>query len=144
MIDNKFEIIKYAERHLDDAKHIVETHSELFELCKKYIEMWNSHAHSDRTALLSISDNYIGVNMNLYLSKEDSMKDIDLFIEDIENKLKLKYISTDEYTEGRWIRYYFQDKDNANLYIFFNYERSEHCKLVDTGEYKPIFKRVCI
>ena len=50
---------------------------------------------------------------------------------------------TKEYTDGKWIRYQY-NVGYGTLHVFCQYEKSKHCKLVETGETKPIYKKVCV
>lgn len=138
MIEDKNRVITELELKLNEAKQIVADNSELFEECKTYHDSWVEGAEG-RSADLCISDNFIGVNLSITMNETDSMDDVNLFIEEIPYEI----IKVREYTEGKWIQFHFATK-SGNLTIFCNYDRSQHCKLVETGDVKPIYKRVCM
>ena len=138
MIEDKNSLIAELELKLNNAKQIIADNSDLFEECKTYHDSWEAGAEG-RSASLCISDNFVGVNLTINMLETDSMKDVNLFIDEIPYEL----INVCEYPQGKWIQYHFEAKE-GNLTIFCNYDRSQHCKLVDTGEVKPIYKRVCI
>lgn len=138
MIEDKNSLIEKLEKELNAAKKIVADNSELFEECKTYHDSWVSGAEG-RIAELCISNNFVGVNLTITMTETDSMKDVNLFIEEI----KYKLIKVREYTDGKWIQYHFETT-SGNLTVFCQYGRSQHCKLVETGDVKPIYIRVCI
>ena len=137
MIKDKNSLIEAAERKLKYAKQITEQNEELFDECIEYHNIWED-GKEGRVANLSMTDNYVGVNLQIYLTKDDSIEDVNFFLDEIPYEV----IETDEYTEGEWIRYTFETYP-GQLTIFCHYDNSEHCKLVETGETKPVYKRVC-
>ncbi len=138
MIEDKNSLIEKLEKGLNAAKKIVADNSELFEECKTYHDSWVAGAEG-RIADLCIADNFIGVNLTINMIETDSMKDVNLFIDEIPYEL----IRVRDYTDGKWIQFHFATK-SGNLTVFCNYDRSKHCKLVETGEVRPVYERVCI
>lgn len=138
MIEDKNSLIENLKFKLNEAKLIVSDNSELFEECKTYHDMWEAGAEG-RSADLCISNNFIGVNLTINMLETDSMKDVTLFIEEIPYGI----IKVSEYTEGKWVQYHFATT-SGNLTVFCQYGRSQHCKLVETGEVRPVYERVCI
>jgi hypothetical protein len=138
MIEEKNGLIRELNNKLDYAKSIVKDNSALFDECKKYHDLWVT-GKEDRYARLFISDIFTGVNLDIYLLEDDSMDDVNLFLDEIPYEVE----SVREYPEGEWIRYIFY-VGFGTLHLIFNYGKSKHCKLVETGETKPIYKRVCV
>ena len=141
MIEDKNSLIEKAEYKLEKAKKLVKENSALFDECIEYHDMW-VNGKENRSAQLYISDNYVGyvgVNLHCDLNKDDSMDDFNIFLDEIPYEI----IGCDEYIDGNWIRYIF-DTNPGQLTVFCCYENSKHCKLVETGETKPIYKRVCV
>lgn len=138
MIEDKTSLVETAERKLKYAKKIVEENSELFEECIKYHDLWLNE-RDDRDAYLSISDNYVGVNLDIHLAENDSIDDFNMFLDEIPHEV----LRIHEYEDGKWIKYSF-NVGGSTLHVFCKYGKSKHCKLVETGETKPIYKRVCV
>ena len=138
MIADKNELIEEAKTKLKAASGIVERNSDLFNECVEYHNIWVD-GKENRWACLAISDNYVGVNLNCQLTDDDSMDDFNLLLDEIPYEVS----AVDEYTDGEWIRYTF-DTTPGQLTVFCQYSNSKHCKLVETGETKPVYKRVCV
>lgn len=136
MIVEKNSLIEKAEWKLERVREIMGENSELFDECVPLLEMWDDKGKEPE---LLISDNFVGVNMEIYLSEDQSMKDVNFFLDNIPYDL----VKVDEFPDGKWIRYHYR-KGIATLHIFFHYGKSEHCKVVETGETKPVYKRVCV
>ena len=138
MIEDKNSLIEAAETKLKDAKQITEQNEDLFDECIEYHNIWED-GKEGRVSHLSMMDNYVGVNLRIYLTKDDSIEDVNFFLDEIPYEV----IETDEYTEGEWIRYTFETYP-GQLTIFCRYGKSEHCKIIETGETNPVYKRVCV
>ena len=138
MIRDKNELIEEAKAKLEKASRIIRENSKLFDECIEYHNIWVD-GKENRLAYLTISNNYVGVNLSCHLTDEDSMDDFNLFLDEIPYEI----LKVDEYVGGQWIRYTF-DTNPGQLTIFCSYDNSKHCQIVETGETKPIYKRVCV
>lgn len=138
MIEDKDNLIEDAKFKLSRAEEIVKQNSVLFEECKKYHDLWINNKEG-RNAHLAINDIFAGVNLDIILSEDDSMDDFNLFLDE----LPYEIIATNDFIDGKWIRYEFKE-DQGTLHIFCKYGNSKHCKLVETGKTKPIYKRICV
>ena len=138
MIAEKTELITEAKNVLNSAKETVEENSALFDECIEYYGIWLK-GKDGRDCRLFISNNYTGVNLWVSLAPEDSIKDFNLFLDNIPYEIE----ETSDYVDGRWIRHTYRP-NRGILHVFCQYVLSEKCKLVETGEFKPVYKRICI
>lgn len=138
MIEDKNELIEEAKYLLKRNEEIIKDNSDLFDECEDLYQAWVED-RQDRDARLAISDNYVGVNLSIILGPDDTIeKDVNMFLDNI----YLELIETDEYPEGKWIRYVFK-KGGAALHVMAQYAAAKSCKVVESGKFKPIMKRVC-
>ncbi len=125
-----------------------------YELMVPLAEAWEAKNYADeyegmiRSADIRIRDNFAGVNVHIWLDKEDSIeKEVNLFAEEIEDVLfenGFKFLGDDEYVEGEWIKKTYANRESGGcIHIFFHYGGSHKCRLVETGETVPVFERVC-
>jgi hypothetical protein len=138
MIEDKMDVIREAESDLEYAKCLVRNHSAMFDDCIKHIDTWMAKK-KERLARLHISSHYAGVNMDLYMTEDDSLQDVNMFLDTLSYEL----VGTSENIEFAWIRYEFRHND-ATLHVIVHYEKSKYCKIVETGETRPVLKRACI
>jgi hypothetical protein len=148
IIDSTEQLIENKRLEFEKYKEFVESHSKIHHECKKLRYRWSS-LKEDRNGSLTIDNNYCGVNLNLSLAEDDSIdKDVNLYMEDTEeflSKFGYSLDKVDEHVPGKWIHYWFSHKsDETYIHIFMNYDIAESCKVVGTGEFEEIKKRVCV
>ena len=144
-------MIKEIQEYMDEIrsnfkyyKSLAVRHKEACALCKEVVPIWANK--KGRTCDLHISNNYIGVNLDLHLAKDDTIeKDVNLFIESFEDiALSEGYsqVEINEHVPGRWIRYHYA-LGSENIHILFFYGLAEACKVVGSGKFEEVLKRVC-
>jgi len=128
------ELIDMKEQEFIEYKSLVEKYADLFEKCLWLRPKFN----------VLISDNFRGVNINYVLRENESFKDVNFYIDVIEDRLGISDPVVDEYIGGKWVHYKYITENDLNIHIFFHYELSKHCKLVPTGDVKPVYKMECV
>jgi hypothetical protein len=147
MISDPNNIIILAKENLEKCYDIVNNNVPLYNSCIRLFDMWEREGRGEGD--ISIGSNFAGINMNLYLGKEDSYKDILLFVEAAEDFLTYQKIpfklEKDSYynTESPWERYSFKMEKSA-IHLFFFFKESKACKLVGTGEFIELKKISCM
>lgn len=135
MLPELQEQIDLKEKEFINYKNLITKYSSLYEKCLSYV----------KKGYVLISDNYTGININYHLEEDESFeKEVNFYIEEIEEKLNISNPSIKDYTDGQWVHYKYVTSDHLYIHIFFHYEKSKYCKLVPTGETKPVYKRVCV
>lgn len=114
---------------------VAESHRSMEDEVKRLAGLWNGGIYT------SFSDNYVGAHVNIYLGEDDTIEEtVNLFLDEVTYEL----VQVEEPVGCTWIRYEYKTQDNLRLHIFVHFMGSASCKMVETGEFKPILKRVCV
>ena len=140
------EFIDDKKEEYDAFVKMASNHEQACGICKIALDTWN--IKKNRSGSYSLSDNYKGANLDLRLSKDDTIsKDVGMFIEyfdELAIEHNFSYCEVNEHVSGRWIQYHYQHNTNgANIWVFFHYNDAESCKVVGTGKFVEKLKRVC-